>query len=241
MSHYIAMWSGPRNISTAIMRSFENRSDCYVSDEPFYAYYLKRTGEKHPLKNKIINQYSTDYEKIISSITGIIPNNKSIWYQKHMAHHHFLDQNIDWIEKMVNCILIRHPSEVIKSYSKKNKINSILQLGYPQLKYIFDTIKYKIDINPVIIDSTDLLYNPENILKKVCKKIGIPFLESMLSWPRGKRETDGIWGKYWYKNVESSTNFKKIITNKIKTPICYKNILNESMKYYNYLYDYRLK
>ena len=142
---------------------------------------------------------------------------------------------------MVNCILIRHPKEVIISYSKKNKINSVEQLGYPQLKYFFDIIKEKLQLNPVIIDSSDLLSDPENMLKKICKKINISFYNKMLNWPPGKRDTDGIWGKYWYKNVESSTGFHKLSYSNLEIPSSYKQIFNESMEYYNYLYKYRLK
>ena len=118
-STFIAMWSGPRNISTALMRSFENRLDCFVSDEPFYAYFLSKTKLKHPLYNEIIKSGLTDYNQIIKYITGANPALKKIWYQKHMAHHILNRDNIDWVKHMKNCLLIRHPKDVILSYSKK--------------------------------------------------------------------------------------------------------------------------
>ena len=122
MSNIIAIWSGPRNVSTALMRSFENRSDCFVSDEPFYPYFLHKTGLEHPLRDEIIKSGLIDYNEIIKYITGSIPSSKNIWYQKHMAHHILPGVNMNWIKNMRNCLLIRHPNEVILSYLKKMKL-----------------------------------------------------------------------------------------------------------------------
>ena len=120
----IAMWSGPRNISTALMRSFENRPDTYVSDEPFYAHYLHITKKKHPMYKEIIDYYPDKYDDVVRSLTCEIPSGKKHWYQKHMAHHLIDLNNIDWIKNFENCILIRHPKDVINSYIKK--IRSIM-------------------------------------------------------------------------------------------------------------------
>jgi hypothetical protein len=239
-SNFIAMWSGPRNISTALMRSFENRSDCFVSDEPFYSYFLYKTGLKHPLSDVIIKSGLIDYNEIIKYITGPIPLLKNIWYQKHMAHHILEGENLDWIKNMKNCLLIRHPSDVIISYSKKYEINSIQQLGYLQQINIYKMLIKEEGIPPIIIEAQDLLRNPKMMLTQVCKNLRIKFNDKMLSWPPGTRKTDGIWGKHWYKQVENSTGFKPYIkTNKI-IPLKYQNLYDECIQYYDFLYQNRI-
>jgi len=239
-STIITMWSGPRNISTALMRSFENRSDCFVSDEPFYPYFLYKTRFKHPLNKEIIKMGLIDYNKIIKYIMGPIPFSKNIWYQKHMAHHILEGENIDWIKNMKNCILIRHPSDVILSYSKKNEFNNIQQLGYLQQIKIYKMLIKESEISPIIIDSQDLLSKPKKMLIKVCKNLIIKFDDKMLSWPLGARKSDGIWGKHWYKQVEGSTGFKPYIkTNRI-IPIKYQRLHDECMGYYDFLYQKRI-
>jgi len=239
-SDFIAMWSGPRNVSTALMRSFENRSDCFVSDEPFYSYFLYKTKLEHPLSKEIIKSGLTNYNEIIKYITGPIPSSKNIWYQKHMAHHILEGTNMDWIKNMKNCLLIRHPSDVILSYSKKNEINSIQQLGYLQQIKIYEMLNKEMGISPIIIDAQDLLRKPKKILIEMCKKLKIKFDDKMLSWPSGVRETDGIWGKHWYKQVEASTEFKPYIkTNRIISTK-YQSLYDECMQYYNFLYQNRI-
>jgi len=240
MNTYIAMWSGPRNISTALMRSFENRPDSFVSDEPFYAYYLNQTNLNHPMKNEIITQYDTNYNNIVKYLKNEIPETKKIWYQKHMAHHILDFEKLDWIENFKNCILLRHPKEVILSYSKKQRIQDIEQLGFSQLFTIYKKI-LDFGKKPLVIDSKDILNYPEKTLYKLCEKLNIPFYSTMVRWPKGIRNTDGLWGKYWYKNVELSTGFKsyKKNINQIKSE--YKNIYNECINYYDYLYNNKIK
>ena len=234
----LAMWSGPRNISTALMRSFENRPDSVVLDEPFYAYYLKKTKINHPMKNKIINLGQTNKDRIISNITGPIPKNKKIWYQKHMAHHNIPNEDIKWIHKLTNCLLIRNPKNVILSYSKKHKLLSIDQLGYRQLFEIYKLLNSNGN-NPIIIDSSDLLKDPKYYLKILCEKLKINFYPQMLSWPKGSRNSDGIWGKYWYNNVNNSTGFYPYFINDEEISNKYENIYLECLKIYNELYEIR--
>ena len=166
----VACWSGPRNISTALMRSWSSRRDTYVTDEPFYAYYLKETRINHPMYEKIINSYFSDYNEIVNHLINEVPNQKNIWYQKHMAHHLIDLSKIDWIKKCENCILLRHPKEVISSYTAKNKLNSVNDLGYPQQ---FEIAKFLKDSNKSfkIIDSEDLLKNPKKVLFNWCESI----------------------------------------------------------------------
>ena len=230
----IACWSGPRNISTALMRSWASRKDTFVTDEPFYAHYLQKTKLKHPMYKEIINRYSTNYNEIVNYLTGEIPKNKKIWYQKHMAHHILELSAIDWISNCENCILLRHPKEVISSYTKKNELNSVEELGYPQQYEIVNYLK-KIDKSFIIIDSKELLENPEKSLSAWCGKNNIQFDKSMLKWKKGKHINDGIWWKNWYDNVIQTNEFHKYEKKDINIENKYDSIYNESMKYYSYL------
>ena len=234
----IACWSGPRNISTALMRSWSSRKDTFVTDEPFYSYYLKEKKLKHPLYKEIINMYSSNYEEVVDYLVGKVPNYKKIWYQKHMAHH-ILDLNeIEWISNCNNCILIRHPEEVISSFTKKNKLKSVEELGYPQQYEIIKFLK-KMNKTFIIIDSKELLMNPEKLLSDWCSKINIKFYKSMLKWEKGNHINDGIWWESWYDNVIKTTGFDKYEKKDINIENKYDSIYNESMKYYSYLKEFK--
>lgn len=232
----IYMWSGPRNLSTALMRSFENREDTKVWDEPFYAYYLKETKKNHPLANEIINKYETNLEKIIDLVTA---EKDFIYFQKHMSHHIIKKIPINWITKGINCFLIRHPKEVLLSYIQKNDLIDSNDLGYPAQLRLFNYIKTS-NKKILVIDAKDLSEKPEIILKKICKKINIPFTEKMLNWPKGRRDSDGIWEKIWYKNVKSSTSFNKILNKEYEIPKKYNHIYNESLRIYDQLKIYNI-
>tara|TARA_B100000475_G_scaffold144777_1_gene106894 strand:- start:632 stop:1333 length:702 start_codon:yes stop_codon:yes gene_type:complete len=225
------MWSGPRNLSTALMRSFENREDTKVWDEPFYAYYLKETKKNHPLANEIINKYETNLDKIIDLVTA---EKDFIYFQKHMSHHIIKKIPINWITKGINCFLIRHPKEVLLSYIQKNDLIDSNDLGYPAQLRLFNYIKTS-NKKILVIDAKDLSEKPEIILKKICKKINIPFTEKMLNWPKGRRDSDGIWEKIWYKNVKSSTSFNKILNKEYEIPKKYNHIYNECLRIYDQL------
>ena len=241
MPIYIAMWSGPRNISTALMRSFENRPDCHVSDEPFYAHFLHKTRVNHPMREEVIATGNTNWDQVVREITGPIQNGKNIWYQKHMAHHNLPGAELQWTGKVQNCFLIRHPKEVILSYSKKYNIKSIHQLGYPQLTELYQMLHQKNSEPPIILDSTDVLSDPESILSLFCNELGIPFYTEMLSWPSGSRKTDGIWGQHWYNDVETSTGFQPYEEKKEVLPPDYQAIYEECMEHYQLLYTHRLR
>ena len=233
----VACWSGPRNISTALMRSWSSRNDTYVIDEPLYAHYLYKKKLKHPMYEEIIEHYSTDYKDIIQRITNDAHINNKISYQKHMAHHLLDLNNIEWIGKFENCILIRHPEEVISSYSSKNHINSVNDLGYPQQYKIAKYLR-KNNQSFIVIDSKDLLHNPRKVLSNWCKKININFELSMLSWRKGNHPNDGIWWKHWYDNVITTTGFEKYCQKDITIENQYDSIYNESMRYYKYLQEF---
>ena len=227
------MWSGPRNLSTALMRSFENRRDTIVWDEPLYAYYLKESKKNHPLKNQIIDKYETNINELIKKMTNI-DHKKNIFYQKHMTHHILEKTNINWIEKGINCFLIREPKDVLLSYIKKNKINNANDIGYPMQLKLFNILKKK-GLKPIVINADNLSSNPKKILTILCRKLDIPFSNKMLSWPKGKRDTDGIWGEIWYNNVKKSTCFRKLEKKKDKIPKNYEEIYNKCLIIYKEL------
>ena len=232
------MWSGPRNLSTALMRSFENREDTCVLDEPFYAYYLKKTGLNHPMKNEIIKQYLISQNKIIKLITTK-QKNKKIFYQKHMTHHIIKNTKLNWITKGYNCFLIRHPAKVINSYIKKNTLSNIDDIGFKKQFEIFNKIK-KSKLKFTVINADTIMQNPKKTLKKICKLLKIQFTNKMLNWPKGRRPTDGIWSKVWYKNVEKSSTFSPYIKEEINIPKKYKKVYEESLKYFNKMNKYSI-
>ena len=231
----IACWSGPRNISTALMRSWSSRNDTFVSDEPFYAYYLKETRLNHPMAEEIIDYYPNTYNQIVKSLNEKIPESKKIWYQKHMAHHLIHFKNIDWIKNFHNCFLIRHPKDVINSYIHKNQLNHIDELGYPQQWKLIEYLREnKKDI--IVIDSSILLEDPKKILNEWCKNLNIEFNETMLSWEKGPYSTDGIWWKHWYNNVINTNQFELFDKKSNTIPNRYQDIYNEALDYYKKLY-----
>jgi len=203
----IAMWSGPRNISTAMMRAWENRPDTVVCDEPLYGHYLLKTGLDHPGREEVIANQETDWRKVIAALTGPIPEGKSVFYQKHMTLHLLPEIDRGWLDNVVNCFLIRDPREVAASYDRTRPNPTIHDLGFPQQAEIFDLVHSRTGRVPPVLDSRDVLENPPRMLRLLCDAVGVPFSEKMLNWPPGRRSTDGVWAKHWYGSVETSTGF----------------------------------
>ena len=203
----IAMWSGPRNISTALLRSWGSRSDTCVTDEPLYAHYLAATGIDHPMREEIIASYEADWREVVARLTGPVPGGKPIWYQKHMTHHMIPEVGRDWLSAVTNCFLIREPGAVILSYSRVRPDPTPEDLGFPQQAELFDLVRERTGRLPPVIDSLDVLENPERVLRLLCEAVGVPFDPAMLAWEPGPRPTDGIWARHWYANVERSTGF----------------------------------
>jgi len=199
------MWSGPRNLSTALMRSFENRDDTKVWDEPLYAYYLKETKKDHPLKSKIILTYETNIDELIKLMSVNI-NNKKIFYQKHMTHHLLPTMDKSWLSKVEHIFLIRDPKEMLMSLVHQIPNPTIEDTGLPQQLALFQTLS-ECDKTPIVLNSKDILLDPRAMLNKLCQQLQIPFYEEMLQWPAGPRESDGIWAPHWYASVEASTCF----------------------------------
>lgn len=203
----IAMWSGPRNISTAMMRAWENREDTAVVDEPFYAHYLQATGVNHPGREDVLKSQSTDAEEVASWLTGPIPDGKSIWYQKHMTQHMLPDMPLDWLDQVINCFLIRDPEQVVSSFTIQRPDAAAWELGFEQQARLFDHVCGKLGHAPPVIDAADVLKDPRGTLGALCATLGIPFSERMLHWPPGPRASDGMWAPHWYATVERSTGF----------------------------------
>lgn len=233
----IACWSGPRNISTALMRSWSSRNDTAVIDEPFYAYYLRKKKLKHPMYKQIINRYPHRYNDVLKSINKENPNLKKIWYQKHMAHHIVDLENIQWITNFKNCFLIRDPKYVISSYIKKNELNNVEELGYPQQLSLLQYLLKK-NTNFIVIDSKDLLKNPQKLLKIWCSHLKIEFQDRMLSWEKGKHFSDGIWAEHWYGNIINSNKFHAFKDKNISLSNDYKLIYDNAMHYYDKLNEF---
>ncbi|WP_146908769.1 sulfotransferase [Arenimonas daejeonensis] len=205
----IAMWSGPRNISTAMMRAWENREDCVVSDEPLYAAYLAATGLDHPGRDEVIADGETDWRKVVATMTGPIPGGRPVWYQKHMSHHLLPDMATDWIFGLTNVFLVRDPSEVVASYLKSRATVTPEDIGLPQQGRLFDQLSDRLGEAPPVIDAGDFLQAPEAHLRALCTRLGIDFTAPrMLAWPAGPRDSDGIWAPHWYDAVWKSTGFE---------------------------------
>jgi hypothetical protein len=203
----IAMWSGPRNLSTAMMRSWESRGDCAVSDEPFYAHYLAQTGLDHPARDEVIAAGETDWRKVADQLTGPIPAGRSIWYQKHMCHHALPHIGREWMHALANAFLIRDPAEVVASYVRSRATVTVGDIGLLQEAQLFDEVADHLGKAPPVIDADDFLAAPEAHLRALCAHFGIPFRASMLSWRAGPRESDGVWAPHWYAAVWKSTGF----------------------------------
>jgi hypothetical protein len=237
----IAMWSGPRNISTAMMRGWGNREDTFVIDEPFYAYYLHASGKQHPGSDEVIASGEIDWRKVVVQLTRPIPNGKSIFFQKHMTHHLLPEVDREWLRAVTNCFLIRDPRQVIASYIKKRDDPALEDLGFTQQAEIFDYVCSRAKSIPPILDANDVLEDPARMLRLLCGAVGIEFSESMLSWQPGLRATDGVWARHWYAEVAKTTSFRPYQLREAKIPARLREIYASCHECYDRLYKYRLR
>jgi hypothetical protein len=204
----LAMWSGPRNVSTAFMRSWGNREDTLVVDEPFYAHYLKVTGRDHPGRDEVIAHHESDWRRVVDALLSPVPDGISILYQKQMSHHLLPGMGREWLGAMTHAFLIRDPAPMVASLGEKLADLDLLATGLPQQVEIFEHVIERTGRVPPVVDSADLLARPEPVLRALCAALGVPFSDRMLWWPKGRRATDGIWAKHWYQRVEDSTGFE---------------------------------
>lgn len=235
----ICLWSGPRNISTALMYSFAQRADTKVFDEPLYGHYLVNTNanEYHPGSDEIIATMECDGNKVIEMMMSY--HSTPVVFFKNMTHH-LLGLNKEFMHDVVNVILTRNPKEMIPSFDKVIENPSMKDIGYQDHA---DLLEYyeKVNITPVVIDATIFLKNPEQILKKLCEKISIPFSDSMLNWEIGARPEDGIWAKYWYDNIHKSTGFMKYQPNTDPFPENLNSLLKQAQPIYRKLKEKALQ
>ena len=227
----VAMWSAPRNISTAMMRSWENRSDTIVMDEPYYANYLSVTGIAHPMAQETMDSRDTDWRSVTAAISQ--PPESGIFYQKHICTNNLPHIELDWIKAISNVFLIRDPHLVVASYAAKREDVAASDLGYGLQKKVFDEVQNSGVQNPLVIDSALFLDNPRQQLTILCERLGIDFDEAMLSWPAGERATDGVWHKHWYNAVKKSTGFTKQNTNYPALSEAQQQVADECMADYN--------
>jgi hypothetical protein len=237
----IAMWSGPRNISTAMMRSWENRPDTFVCDEPLYAHYLLQTGLNHPGRDEVIARHETDWRKVVTWLTGPITGDRSIFSQKHMAHHLLPEIERGWLDKLAHAFLIREPSAMLTSLIKHWPNPALVDTGLPQQLEIVEMVERRAGRTPPIVDSRDVLENPRRMLGLLCAALGVPFSDTMLTWPRGRRDTDGVWAKHWYTEVEATTGFQPFRPKNESVPAELGPLLEECNACYAQLHARRLR
>lgn len=236
----IAMWSGPRNISTAMMRAFENRADSIVVDEPFYAYFLKESGLEHPVSAEILASQPNDWRDVAADMTGPVPDGVTVFYQKQMAHHLLPGMGREWMRELKHAFLIREPRAMLSSYNKKREAATLTDLGFPQQVELYEWLVENTDQKPPIIDSRQVLEDPRGVLAALCEALGVPFDDAMLSWPPGKRDSDGVWADHWYDAVVTSTGFQPYRAKPIELTPELEAVAAEAQPYYDALHAKRL-
>ena len=207
MTIRIAMWSGPRNLSTAMMRSFGSRSDTCVSDEPFYGAYLQQSRDPQPMAEEVIAAMDCDWENVARTMAGPSPDGAPIWYQKHMAHHMVGPVGLDDLPGLTHAFLIRDPARVVASYAAKREAVRPEHLGVERQLDYFKREADRLGRAPSVIDSADILDDPAGMLERLCGALGIKWDPAMLAWATGTRDTDGVWAAHWYDTVAASTGF----------------------------------
>jgi hypothetical protein len=241
MTTRVAVWSGPRNISTAMMRSFGARPDAFVTDEPLYAHYLKVTGIAHPGRDGIIAAHESDWRKVADWLTGPVPAGRGLWYQKHMAHHLLPMIERGWLDGLAHAFLIREPDEMVASLRKTYPGAGLPDTGLPQQCEIFDRVAARLGRAPPVVLASDVLKDPRAQLEALCEALGIPFLDAMLAWEPGRRDTDGAWAPHWYAAVEASTGFEPYRRRHVELDDAQARLVDECRPYYEKLFALRLK
>ncbi len=235
------MWSGPRTISTAMMRSFGNRPDTVVVDEPLYAAYLRSTGLDHPGRDDILATQDDDWRRVTAALVGPVPGGRAVFYQKHMTHHLLPETGRDWLREVTNAFLIRDPAGVVASYARVRGEPTLLDLGFPQQAEIFRLCSDALGTAPPVVDAADVLADPAAVLAALCARLGLDFDERMLSWPPGPRPTDGVWAAHWYAAVEGSTGFGPPSAAPARVPDHLAGLLERCRPYYDELRAHRIR
>jgi hypothetical protein len=228
----IAMWSGPRNLSTAMMRAFSSRPDCAVSDEPFYAAYLAATGITHPMNAEVLASQPQDPHQVAANLLGPVPGGKSVWYQKHMAHHMIEGFPLDWMDHVTNVFLLRSPERVLASYAQKREEVALRDIGFAEQAMLFDRVAERTGKAPVVVDSEDVRRDPRGTLAALCRAIDLDFTDAMLSWPKGQHADDGVWAPHWYGAIFDTTGFAPPDDRIVQLPDRLRVIADEARPYY---------
>ncbi len=236
----IAMWSGPRNLSTAMMYAFAQRSDCAVWDEPFYAAYLSATGLDHPMRDEIIAAGMGNPEDVIRACTEPAPSGRPVFYQKHMTQHMIPGVSRDWIDEVTNVFLIRDPARVIASYAAKRENPTLYDIGFRQQAELFDHVCQRQGKAPPVIDSVDIRADPEAALRRLCTALGLTFEPSMLHWEKGGNPADGVWAAHWYGAVWNSTGFAEPEGSLPQVDPALRDVWEQALPYYEALLPWRL-
>lgn len=240
MTIRIAMWSGPRNLSTAMMRSFGSRSDTFVSDEPFYGAYLKATGDPQPMADEVMASMDCDWQGVAQTMTGPCPTGSPIWYQKHMAHHMVGPISHDDLPGLRHAFLIRDPERVIASYAAKRVAVRPDHLGVERQVEFFEREADRLGHAPPVIDSADILRDPPGMLERLCEALAIPWEPAMLQWEPGIRATDGVWASHWYDAVAASTGFGAPDTGPVELDAAARSVAGQCRPFYERLASHRL-
>jgi hypothetical protein len=235
------MWSGPRNLSTAMMRSFGSRADTFVSDEPFYGAFLKSTGADHPMREEVIAAMDCDWRSVMASLRGPVPDGSPVWYQKQMWHHMAGPIGYEDFEGFAHAFLIREPERMIASYLRKREAAAFENFGMDRQAEFFEREADRLGHAPPVIDANDVLANAEPVLSKLCAALGIAWDPAMLGWPRGRRATDGPWAPHWYGAVEKSTGFGPPETEPPELPSEGLRVAELCRPYYERLADHRIQ
>lgn len=223
-----------------MMRAWENRPDTAVIDEPFYACYLAATGIDHPGRDEVIAAQATDWRTVAATLTGPVPGDKPVYYQKHMTHHMLPEFGRDWLDEVTSCFLLRAPDEVVASYAQKRRTPTLDDLGFRQQVELFDQVAERTGHAPPVLDAADVLRNPTGMLAALCEAVGVAFDARMLCWPPGPRATDGVWAKHWYASVEGSSGFNPPRTNSKPVPPSLVHLVEAAEPIYQRLAAHRL-
>jgi hypothetical protein len=237
----IAMWSGPRNLSTALMYAFGNRSDCACWDEPFYAFYLTQSGIDHPLRDESIAAGEADFDRVVARCLGPVPDGKPVFYQKHMTHHMLPGFDRSWAFGLTNAFLIRAPERVLASYARKREDVTLRDIGFVEQCEIFDMVADHLGTAPPLFDADDLLADPRRTLTLLCAGLGIPFREAMLSWPAGPRPYDGVWARHWYGAVHRSTGFAEPPADQPALPADLRRLADAARPHYDHMRQFSMR
>lgn len=223
------------------MRSWGSRADTVCSDEPLYAHYLAETGFEHPGREEILERCETDPERVIGGLTGPLPPGKSVWYQKHMAHHMLPDVPREWMAGFRNVLLIREPDAMIVSLAKVLGTFGPEETGLPQQAKLDITIRELTGGLAPVIDSRDVLEHPEAMMRALCEAVGVGFDPAMLGWEPGPRPEDGVWAKHWYENVWKTTTFGRYTCRIEPVPDHLVGVAEECRAIYELLHARRLR